>query len=179
MGLSVLSLSAFAKPAEWIIQPNQSTLKFIATQNNAPVEGSFKHFSGEINFDPNDLQDSKIHIVVDMNSIETTYSDLTTTLQTAEWFNITLFPKADFTSTSIQKKSGDQYEAKGSLTIRGQTQPISLSFTAVESPKGHAKVQGDTILKRSAFGIGQGEWASTDEIKNEVKVVFKLEANTK
>lgn len=160
---------------EWQILPAKSTLTFTATQNGAPVTGQFTSFTGKILVDPANYQASHIQIVVDMNSLSVSYADLKSTLVTADWFNVNLFPTAEFNATQFNKLSNKTYEAKGTLTIRDKTAPVTLTFTA-EEINGQALVLGSTLLKRSVFGVGQGEWASTDEIKDDVQVNFKVEA---
>src|SRR5690242_18300077 len=92
MLIIVLPGFSLAATPHWKIVPNESTLTFTATQNDAPVTGKFKTFSGEINFDPAQLNASNVHIIVDMNSLSTSYDDLTTTLMTPDWLNIKIFP---------------------------------------------------------------------------------------
>ena len=128
--------------------------------------------TGQIDFDPNQLNESKAKIVVDLNSISTSYQDLTDALKTADWFNMKLFPEAVFVATKFEKIGVDRYQAKGMLTIRDQTVPVTLTFAfALESPS-VAVIRGFTILKRTAFGVGQGEWASVVEVQDDVKVNF-------
>ena len=54
-----------------------------------------------------------------------------------------------------------------------------LSFTSSFPSATKGLVEGSTVIKRSAFGVGQGEWASTDQIKDDVTVNFKVSANKK
>lgn len=178
VGVICLSLPLIAAAAvpTWDIIPKQSSLKFTATQNDAPVTGEFKSFKGEIQFDPTQLDASSVRVVVDMNSLNTSYSDLTSTLVTSNWFNIKVFPTAEFKANHFTKIADDTYKADGTLTIRDKSQPVTLTFTAKESPKNMAVVQGTTTLKRSAFGVGQGEWASTSEVKDPVQVSFSIVA---
>ena len=166
----------FAATPAWKIVPAKSSLVFVATQNGAPVKGRFKKFSGIINFDLDRLNDSKIKITVDMNSVETSHEELTTTLATADWFDVKLFPDAVFESTKFIKDGGNRYHADGRLTIRDQSAPVTVSFTADQPTKNSAMVKGSTILKRTAFDVGQGEWASLDEVGDEVKVDFVVSA---
>lgn len=181
--LGFLSLcTSFAQAAslpEWTIVPAQSELKFTANQNGAPVSGIFKTFTGEILVDPANYQQSSIHISVDMNSISASYADLVSTLSSPDWFNVKMFPKAEFKAIKFDKIDAKTYLANGTLTIRDKSVPVVLKFTAVEDPKDHATVEGDTVIKRSDFGVGQGDWASTDEIKDEVAVHFKVVADKK
>ncbi|KTD35227.1 putative YceI-like family protein [Legionella moravica] len=168
-----------ATSPQWDIVPEESELTFTGTQNNAPVTGSFKKFTGEIFVDPEHYKASSIHIVIDMTSITASYADITTTLEAPDWFDVKAFPKAEFKATQFNKIGEKTYEADGILTIRDKSAPVTLTFTAEESPKNHALVNGTASIKRSTFGVGQGEWASTDAIKDEVTVAFKITANRK
>jgi len=164
---------------EWQILPSQSSLSFTGTQNGAPVSGEFKRFTGEISVDPNNYKASSVHIVVDMSSLTTAYADIKNTLITPDWFNVKLFPNAEFKSAEFNKTGDKTYQALGTLTIRDKSIPVTLNFTAAETSKGMALVKGNTTIKRSAFGVGQGEWASTDQIKDPVTVNFKIVAKEK
>ncbi|KTD36140.1 putative YceI-like family protein [Legionella nautarum] len=168
-----------AAPPEWQIEPNQSSLSFTATQNGAPVTGQFKTFTGEIFVDPANYKASSVHIVIDMNSISTDYADVKNTLLTADWFDVKMFPKAEFKSTDFNKTGDNSYQAIGNLTIRDKTVPVTLTFTTEQPSADTGVVIGNTILKREAFGVGQGEWSSTDQIKDDVKVDFKITAKRK
>lgn len=170
------SVSCFALAPAWKIDPTNSFITFAATQNGAPVKGNFKNFSGVIHFDPNDLAQSDVKIVVDTRSVHTAYDDLTATLITSDWFNIAEFPQAVFSAKSFKKLSGDNYSAEGNLTIKNKSVPVTLTFTFKQPEPNVANVKGSTTLKRLAFGIGEGEWSSTSEIKNQVVVNFTVVA---
>lgn len=172
-----LCAAAGAAPTMWKIIPDGSSIKFTATQNGAPVSGDFKTFSGEINFDPDQLDKSNVQITIDIASVSAAYKEVTDTLKTADWFDVTAFPKAVFKADHFTKTDNNTYQATGTLTIRDKTQPVVLTFTLPEYSKTKALAKGETTLKRSTFGVGKGEWAKTDEIKDEVKVEFVLAAS--
>ena len=165
-----------AAPPQWIIVPSESQLTFTGIQNGAPVSGEFKSFSGEIFFDLNDLSTGSIDIIVDINSLSASYADLKETLLTPDWFNPKLFPKAEFKAMQFKQTVKNTYEATGTLTIRDKSAPVTLTFSAQELAPNKQQVTGNTVIKRSAFGVGQGEWASTDEVQDEVTVKFKVVA---
>ncbi|STX41088.1 putative YceI-like family protein [Legionella donaldsonii] len=179
MILTFLPVFVNAALPEWEIIPGESSLSFTATQNDAPVKGQFKQFTGKIFVDPNNYKSSKIDIIVDMNSVSADYADVKNTLITPDFFNVQMFPKAEFKATEFNKTGDKTYQAMGTLTIRDKSAPVTLTFTAVETSPGMALVEGTTTFKRSTFGVGQGDWASTDEIKDDVKVDFKLVAKKK
>ncbi len=165
--------------SQWTLVPNESSISFTATQNSAPVTGSFKEFTATIAADPAHYQDSTVNVVVNINSLTTAYTEITSILLGSDWFNVKEFPKAEFKSTKFTKKDDKNYEATGTLTIKDKSVPVTLTFTAVESPKEQLVVEGHTTLKRLDFGIGQGDWSSTSEIKDEVTVNFKAVATRK
>jgi len=175
----LIPVTVFAAVPTWTIVPNQSSITFTATQNGAPVTGQFKTFTGDIHFDVNQLKDSNVKINVDMNSVTASYGEVGSTLKTPDWFNVKVFPQAVFTASKFTKTGEDTYQAQGTLTIRDKTVPVTLDFSGKEDSQHIAHLKGSTMLKRSAFGVGQGDWAKTDNIKDDVKVEFTLTATKK
>ncbi|MFC7780547.1 YceI family protein [Legionella taurinensis] len=176
VGLCILPALGLASVPQWIIVPGESQLSFTATQNDAPVSGQFKTFSGQIFVDPLDLASSRIDIVVDMNSVHASYAELKDTLITPDWFNVQLFPQAEFKAQGIQQSLDGTYQTTGTLKIRDKTVPVTLTFKAEQLSADKGIVEGSTVIKRSLFGVGQGEWSSTEEVKDEVTVRFKVVA---
>lgn len=167
--------SMAAVPA-WKMISDKSNLSFTATQNGAPVTGQFKTFSGEINFDPNQLDASHIYITVEMGSVSDAYHKLSETLKSLDWFDVKSFPQAVFKSNQFIKTGDKNYEAKGTLTIRDKTIPVTLVLILDEYSANTAKMRGNTTIKRTAFGVGQGEWADTQLVKDDVQIHFVVNA---
>ena len=118
-------------------------------------------------------------LMADMSSVSSSYSELSSSLLTPDWFNAILFPQAEFKTTQISNKGNNTYEAVGTLKLRDKVAPVTLNFTTSDPSKSPVTVEGSTHFNRSTFGVGQGEWASTNEIKDEVTVNFKLLAKKK
>lgn len=157
---------------EWKIVPNESTITFTATQNNAPVTGKFNLFDGEISFDPNQLNESKVLVKVKMSSVSTSYGAIADILKSADWFDVSKFSQAIFEVKSFSKQNSNKYQADGIITIRNKVSPISSAFILEEYSKSKVRVNGTFIIKRTLFGVGQGDWASTDEISDNVQVNY-------
>ncbi len=166
----------FAAAPAWKVIPERSSLTFVGAQNGAPAKGEFKKFTCDIRFDLNNLKESKVKVIVDVTSLFTSYADLASTLKTPDWFNSAAFPTAVFESTEIVKSGDNQYQAKGNLTIRDKTIPVTLNFTATQPTQNSGMVNGFANIKRTAFGVGQGDWASTDEVKDDVRIDFIVAA---
>ncbi len=173
--LFVPTLSLAATPA-WKIVLGESKLTFTATQNGAPVSGEFKKFAATINFDPAQLNDSHVKVVVDMSSISDPYNQLSDTLKGADWFNVKQYPQAIFTSAKFTKTGDKTYQTDGTLTIRDKTLPVTLTLTQEEYTDSKALFKGATTIKRTAFGVGQGEWSDTKAVKDEVRIDFTISA---
>jgi polyisoprenoid-binding protein YceI len=158
----------------WKILPEKSSLTFTATQNNAPVSGNFKTFTADIDFDPAKLNTSHATVSVDINSVTASYQELVTTLLGADWFNAKQYPKAIFKSTSIAKVKDNDYQVQGNLSIRDKTIPVTVFFNLKKYTGNSAVFVGHASLKRLLFGVGQGDWAKTDQVKDDVEVNFSL-----
>lgn len=172
----ILLIPTMATAFEWHIVPDKSSLHFKATQNNAPVKGEFKTFTGNIDFDQQALNKSHVDITVDTASVTTSFKDVADALKTAEWFDVKAFPKATFSAKDFKKINDKDYEASGKLTLRDKTLPLTLHFTFERYTEKEAIVTGYATLKRTEFGIGQGEWKKTDGVKDNIEINFKIEA---
>lgn len=169
-------LPTMATAFEWHIVPDKSSLHFKAIQNNSPIKGEFKAFTGNIDFDQQALNKSHVEIIVDTASVFTSFKDVADALKTAEWFDIKAFPKATFSAKDFKKIIDKDYEAQGKLTLRDKTLPLTLYFSFEKYTDKEAIVTGHGTLKRTEFGIGQGEWKKTDSVKDDVEIHFKIEA---
>lgn len=177
IALLLMPVINFAAVPTWKVLPAESQLTFSATQNDAPVTGEFKRFTGKIQFDRDNLAGNQVDIIVDTGSLSTSYGDLTTTLLTPDWLSTKIFPTAEFKAIQFKKNADNSYLAIGTLKIRDKVQPIMIHFSEEATDnKDKVRVKGSTTLKRTAFGVGQGEWASTKEVKDAVTVNFVVTA---
>lgn len=172
----IFLMPTIASAFEWHIVPNKSHLQFKVIQNNSPLTGEFKKFTGNIEFDQHALDKSHVEIVVDTASVSTSFKDVEEALKTAEWFDVKAFPKAVFAAKDFKKVNDNNYEANGKLTLRDKTLPLTLYFTFEKYTEKEAIVTGHATLKRTDFGVGQGEWQNTDAVKDSVEIAFKIEA---
>ncbi|GJL85550.1 MAG: cytochrome b561 [Micavibrio sp.] len=165
----------------WTIVPEHSHIKFEATQYGDAFQGEFEEFSGDIYFDPDNLGASRADITIDIASIKTGSNDRDSQAKGSEWFDTKRFTSAFFQVRSFKREEANRFIAKGYLTIRGKTIPVSLPFTLdfEDSEDGlkTAKMEGTLSLNRLDFGIGQGEWKSTDTIGNAVNIMIFVRAS--
>lgn len=171
----MFSTASLALPA-WNIVQDKSEISFTAIQEGAPVSAEFKSFDAQVEFDKDMLEESKVAVTIDMNSVYAEYEDLVDTLKSKEWFDVQQFPSATFNSTHFKKLKDMHYECEGDLTIRDKTVPVKITFQFLKYTDQEASLEGETTIKRNDFGVGQGEWASTEDVADEVVIQFKLHA---
>lgn len=172
----LLLTPALAAAPTWNILPQDSSLTFTAIQNDAPVSGEFKKFSADISFDPLQAAGNKVKITIDMNSLTDPYGEISDTLKGKDWFDTTKYPTAVYQCSNFIKTGDKTWEAKGMLTIRDKTLPVTLSFTQEQYTGNAARIKGSTTIQRTAFGVGQGEWSDTSAVKDDVKINFVVSA---
>lgn len=166
-------------PAYQVVK-EKSFLKFFALQNGAPVEGGFGDFTADIRFDPEHPDQSSIAVEVNTASVIAANEDVAKNLKLPEWLSVEAFPKAVFKSKTITRMPmSDNYYSEGELTLHGKTVPVTLNFQMNRFDGKRAIATGYATLRRLDYGIGQGEWAKPDVIKNEVRVQFRIVADRK
>lgn len=168
---------AAAELSVWAVSSG-STLGFATIWAGTAIEGRFERWTADVRFSPEALDKSKVSVSIDLASAVTGDAQRDQSMGGADWFDTASHPKATFTATRFEKTGTDRYVAYGQLAIRGVSRPQRLPFTLkIDGDK--ARVSGVTTLDRTAFGVGQGEWKSTDQIPAEVKVSVNLTATRK
>ena len=154
----------------------KSTLEYVFVQAGAKNSGAFKKYSVTLDFAADNLATSKLDVVVDMTSLDTGDKERDDTLRGADLFSIAKFPQARFTSAQIVKTASG-YDAVGKLTLRGITRDTHVPFTlrsATEQGKTVNYLTGKTAIKRLDFGVGQGDWKSTEWVGDDVGISYSV-----
>ncbi|NCN70877.1 MAG: YceI family protein [Betaproteobacteria bacterium] len=173
--LSTALLVSLALPcaAQQKLLPAQSALTFTAKQMGVPINGRFKKFDAQVSFDAAKLASSKVAFIVDMGSASIGIPEMDIELPKAIWFNVAKFPQASFVSSSFKSLGSGHYEVSGLLSIKGQAQHVTAPLTMTHDGTSTV-VNGVLLIKRLVFKIGDGDWADTSMIANDVQVMFKL-----
>jgi len=160
-----------AGPAVYTLLAPQSSLTYAFSQAGAQNQGRFKSFA--VSFDPTA---GRLEVLIDMRSFDTGDSQRNGILGGKDLFDVAQYPQSRFTASRIVKTAAG-YEATGSLTLRGVTRAINVPFTwrtATVQGSVIGYMSGQTTLHRLDFGVGQGEWQSTEWVGNTVTVRFTL-----
>lgn len=174
--LAPLSLSAAVSAAGpvtgYIADPQQSRLEFVGVQAGAEFKGSFHKFGADIEFAPDALASSHFDVQIDLKSVDSMDKDRDTTMRGSDIFDVAHYPTAHYVTRSFTKTAAG-YTAVGALTLHGVTKDVPVDFQFTQAPAG-AKLDGSAKLKRLDFGVGQGDWKSTEWVADAVKISFSL-----
>jgi len=115
------------KPGAYQIDPQHSTLLFkIEHLGLSTYVGRFNDFSASLEFDPADLEATRLDARVDTTSVDVDDSIVEGTLQNSDWFHSEQFPQAAFTTRAIKPLGDNRFVFTGELTLRGVTKTVSF-----------------------------------------------------
>lgn len=163
----------------WVAVPECSSLVFHATQQGARFEGRFARFEARVTLDEAGERPAEVQATIDLASVDTQDEERDEVVVDVDFFNTTMYPRSVFKTQLIDAR-GDGYRAIADLTIRDQGRPVVFDFTLTlpaDGPTGadaRARLQGRSTLKRLEFGVGQGDWADTEWLGDEVEVTVVL-----
>lgn len=171
LGASAIAPAWAAKPAITLVAP-PSEVGFTIKQMGVPVSGRFKRFAVQTNFNPRSPQTSQVTLRFELASA-TVSPDADAELGKPDWFATAKFPQATFASTGIKALGGGKFEVAGKLSIKGSSRDVVVPMQLSQSA-GVSTVTGGLTLKRLDFKVGEGDWADTSFVANEVQVKFKF-----
>lgn len=123
----------------------------------AKVRGQFKAFSGTISMGDTP-EESSVQVSIDAASIDTGVEDRDNHLRSADFLDVENHPTLEFVSTEV-RRSGDNYEMEGELTMRGVTRPVTLDVSylgLMTDPWGN-----DKALFSASGTINREDWGLT------------------
>jgi len=150
----------------------QSRLDFTGVQAGAEFKGVFHKFTAAVDFSADALATSHFDVQIDLGSEDSSDKDRDQTIKGPDIFDVAHNPTAHYVTKAITK-TANGYSAVGALTLHGVTKDVPIDFQFSQAA-GAAKLEGSAKLKRLDFGVGQGDWKSTEWIADAVKVSFSL-----
>ena len=159
------------------LRADQSRVDFLYKQMNVPMEGQFRRFSGQLQFDPAKPTLARAAIDIQLASIDTGSTDGDEEVAGRLWFNTAQYPVARFVSTSVKPLGNNRFQVTGKMSIKGKTREVSTPAT-FRQQGGNGVFEGSFVLKRADFDIGEGMWADFGTVANEVQIKFRLVATS-
>ncbi|MCV2892000.1 cytochrome b/b6 domain-containing protein [Lentibacter sp. XHP0401] len=154
--------------AGWVVR--NGNLSITITQIGAQVTGGFENWQADIVYDP-ETGTGSVKTVIDTTSL--TLGSVTDQAKGPEFFDVTNHAQAVFEG-DILRIDEAKHTATGTLTLVGQTFPVTLDFD-LELTNGTATVSGGTLLDRRDFGIGAA-YPDESSVGFSVEVLIELTA---
>lgn len=152
-----------------------SQIAFTYTQMGARVYGRFGKFDAKIDFNPSTPATAHAELTIQLDSIDAGTPDANDELQKPAWFNTAAYPVATFESSRVTALDNNRYEITGTLALKGSSRDISALVTL--KPENSIGVfDGEFVLNRADFKIGEGEWADIGIISNDIHIKFRVVA---
>jgi polyisoprenoid-binding protein YceI len=161
----------------YVADPASSRLEFTGVQAGAEFKAVFHKFTAAIDFSPDAPSSAHFDVTIDLSSVDSMDKDRDGTIRGGDMFDVAHFPTAHYVTKSVTK-TGAGYSALGALTLHGVTKDVPIEFKFAPAGAG-AALSGTAQLKRLDFGVGNGDWKSTEWAADAVKIAFTLNLKPK
>ena len=147
------------------------------------VRGRFTDFAGTVTFDPARPEQSSINFTIAAASVDTAAPDRDQHLRSDDFFAVEKFPSLTFVSSRVTKKSDEQFDVTGTLTIRGVAKEVTLPVIHLgeaKDPWGNLRAGFETeiTINRKDYGLLWNAALETGGflVGDEVKVSVQAQA---
>lgn len=134
-------------------------------------DGEFRRFNAHLFLDAKHPEQTRIAVDLDAGSVDMAWEGATDLLRSPDFFDVTRYPDAHFSSTDVQPLGNGRYLLKGMLEMRGVKQPLALTarLVARNTDVRHQTDLADFVvtgaLRRSAFGMTTDDTFISDQVK--------------
>lgn len=137
--------------------------------------GRFNTFAGDFSYDAAKLNEAKISLSIDTNSIDSNHAERDKHLRSADFLNVAKFPTATFVSTKVVPTTGDNFDLHGNLTLNGVTKEVVIAAHKVgegKDPWGgyRAGFYGTTTLTLKDYAISMDLGPASATVQMELSI---------
>jgi polyisoprenoid-binding protein YceI len=168
----------------WNIDPYHTNVNFAVKHFGiSTVRGRFDDVAGVIVADSANPANSSVEVTIATASIDTDVKMRDDHLRSPDFFDAAKYPTITFKSTKVEKRRGNNWTARGILTIHGVSKEIILPFK-VTGPVKDAQVgarfgaEARLKLNRQDYGIKYNQILDNGvlAVANQVDIDISLEA---
>lgn len=177
--LALASVSAFAAPTAYNIEPNHTYPSFEADHMGISFwRGKFNKSSGTIVLD-RAAKTGTVDITIDAASLDFGHNKMNDHAKGKDMFNVEKFPTATYKGKSVKFNGDTPVAVEGELTLLGVTKPVTLNinkFKCIQHPMFKREACGadaSGTFNRADFGLDYGVKMG---FSPEVKLAIQVEA---
>jgi polyisoprenoid-binding protein YceI len=172
-----------AKTGTYTIDKAHSEATFQVRHLVTKVRGRFPDFTGTVQYNAEQPEASSVTFTIDAGSVDTNTADRDAHLRSEDFFHAEKHPQITFVSSKIVKKSDDDFDVQGTLTIRGVSKDITLPVTflgGAKDPWGGSRIgfEAEYTLNRKDFGLMWNAALETGGflVGDDVKIALNIQA---
>ena len=143
----------------------------------------FEKFFGEVEYDQQQPERSKVEFVVESRSLTCNDKGLDSeqrkkvvSFALNKMLGADRYAEIKFSSTIITRQAINQYEVRGDLTIRGKTRPVVLHLATTLRAE-RLEVAGKAVIRMKDYGMEPpSDPLGFSGTKNKMKVRFRVHA---
>ena len=170
------STKTFAPAGTWAADPVHSNVSFeVAYAGVNNFRGSFTDFTAS-------LVGDSLEGTAKVASVDVKDEQLNGHLQSPDFFDAERYPEIAFKATELVRAADDTVSAKGELTLKGVTQPITLTGTVSPAPsvdpfgRERLGLRLESAVDRTVFGLN---WNAPNQgggnyLGDDVKLIAEL-----
>jgi polyisoprenoid-binding protein YceI len=159
----------FTSSINWKINDTSKVAFTISGLFGMGVDGTLNYQKSQISFDPQNLQDAKMDVTIDVSSIKTSSSKRDENLRSNDFFDVAKYPIISFESSQVKKIDGGKYEVEGKLKMKNTIKNIKIPFTFEQIDKSKAMLMGEFTLNRLEYEVGKSSMSIGDIVKIKLK----------
>lgn len=173
---------ALAAPKTYKLDPDHTIVAFLVDHIGfAKMLGRFNEVSGSFVYDEETQTLSNLRVVVETASVDTNHQRRDDHVRNKDFLNVTQYPQMIFEADGGVPESRTEGTVPGTLTLLGQTRPLTLRVTLNKSdvyPFGHSRhtlgISARAAINRSAYGMTYGVAAGM--VGDVVDIIIETEA---
>ena len=169
------------RAGQYVLDPNHASLIWKLNHLGfSTFLGTFNDFEASLDFDPEDIENASLEVIIDTSSLDVDIPDFEEELKGDNWFDVAVYPQAVFRTTRfVESIDEDSFIYEGDLTLLGTTAPVTLEVNFRGGGRNFLTrsytvgFSGSATFNRSDFGLDRfTSFGVGDEIELEIHVEF-------
>ena len=143
-------------------------------QMGVNFEGRFRKWKADVDFQPAALDKSKAEVEVDLASLDLASAESEAEAKGPLWFNTAKFPVGALRVDIDQEPRRRSLRGRRQALAEGHHAGLRRADRREGRRCGNRVAEGVFSLKRLEYKIGEGQWADTATVDNDIRVRIRM-----
>mgnify|MGYP003630932038 CR=1 FL=1 len=161
----------------WVVDYDASEIRFSGVHEGNDFTGTFKGWTADVAFYPDDLAKSAVLVTVQTGTASTPKKLYNDSLRAPEWFDVKTYPAATVRLSDFAK-TDTGYTANATLQLKQRSVSTPLAFT-LDINGDVATLNGEATFDRKELDLGQTSDPNAQWVKDAVTVTVTGRATRK